>query len=298
MIEAFGVVCTVWVGSILSLGVAVTGSFYLLAVDGSTTLPHGSENLHSAYSARQFPRNFWQLALICILGYGGINTFTISAQRFLAAWFYDGDQRKAGATIGQVDIHRCCPKLTFDCRIPYFLSGVLTLPFGLLLNLPWFQSYPGCLGATNILMIAAHLLLLYRIEPVGSMCLLGIAYALYGVAFWAGLARCLLSVVESKTDVSDIQERSSEENEYGTIRIQTQLSDGENEEQWETAGDGIITLGYGIMTSLNNLSTAVVPIFLAKTENAFGFIGLEFFFLTLSLLGLFVSGGLLWSWRT
>jgi hypothetical protein len=159
-----------------------------------------------------------------------------------------------------------------SCRIPYFPSGVLTLPFGLLLNMAWFQNYPACLGATNIIMIVAHLRLLYRIEPVSSMCLLGIAYALYGVAFWAGLARCLLSIVESsaKTHVSDIQERSStEENEYGTIRLPPELSD--NEQERTGAGDGIITLGYGIMASLNNLSIAVVPILLAKTENASGF---------------------------
>jgi hypothetical protein len=100
IIVALGVVCTVWLGSILSLGVAVIGSFYLLAVDGSTTLRHESESLRSAHSARRFPRAFWQLALICILGYGGINTFPISAQRFLAGWFYGGDQRKAGAATG------------------------------------------------------------------------------------------------------------------------------------------------------------------------------------------------------
>lgn len=155
-------------------------------------------------------------------------------------------------------------------------------------------------------MIIAHLLLLYRIEPIGAMCLLGISYALYGVAFWAGLARCLLSVVESaKTDVSDSEERSSVDGcEYGTISLPNQFSDdhsdisGGNNEWERSAEDGIITHGYGIMTSLNNLSTGVVPVFLAKAENSCGFRGLEFFFLILSVLGLFASGGLLWSRRT
>ncbi|KAB8075438.1 hypothetical protein BDV29DRAFT_171976 [Aspergillus leporis] len=50
--------------------------------DGSSSLPW---------------RIFWQLTLICILGYGGINTFTNSAQQFLAACFYRGDQRAPGA---------------------------------------------------------------------------------------------------------------------------------------------------------------------------------------------------------
>ncbi|KAJ5784165.1 uncharacterized protein N7518_009842 [Penicillium psychrosexuale] len=99
MVESFGVVCVVWIGSIVPLGVAVTGAFYLLAVD-TTTSHHESENIDSIKSLRQFPGVFWQLALICILCYGGIKTFTISAQRFLAAWFYDGDQRKAGVATG------------------------------------------------------------------------------------------------------------------------------------------------------------------------------------------------------
>jgi hypothetical protein len=156
-------------------------------------------------------------------------------------------------------------------------------------------------------MIIAHLLLLYRIEPIGAMCLLGISYALYGVAFWAGLARCFLSVVESaKTDGSENEGRSSVDGyEYGTISVQTQFPDNRSDDhsdvsgrniEWERSSeDSIITHGYGIMTSLNNLSTGAVPVFLAMAENACGFRGLELFFLTLSLLGLFASGGLLWS---
>ncbi|KAJ5133576.1 hypothetical protein N7526_004941 [Penicillium atrosanguineum] len=80
----------------------------------------------------------------------------------------------------------------------------------------------------------------------------------------------------------DTRDRSSvDENEYGTIHLPTHLSDdrsdaadGENE-PGEMGADGIITLGYGIMTSLNNLTTAVVPILLARIENAMGFTGLE-----------------------
>lgn len=47
-------------------------------------------------SLSKYPWIFWQLGLICMLGYGSINTFTNSAQRFLAFTFYGGDQRAAG----------------------------------------------------------------------------------------------------------------------------------------------------------------------------------------------------------
>lgn len=152
--------------------------------------------------------------------------------------------------------------------------------------------------------MAAHLLLLYRIGPIGPMCMLGIAFASYGVVFWAGLARCLLSIVEScssKTNMPEAGCRASDELEYGTIQLPTQLSDDRSDADGDNlpgeTGEGIITLGYGIMTSLNSLSTAVVPILLAKIENAVGFTGLQVFFLILSLLGLFASVGLSWSWR-
>lgn len=100
IIETSGIVYAVWFGSILSSGVALAGAFYLITVRGISSVHQSSERIESMSSVRRFPRVFWKLALICLLGYGGINTFPISAQRFLAAWFYDGDQRKAGAVTG------------------------------------------------------------------------------------------------------------------------------------------------------------------------------------------------------
>lgn len=100
IIEVSGVVYAVWFGSVLSSGVALSGALYLLAARGISPIHQSDQIFESMSSVRQFSRVFWKLALICVLGYGGINTFPISAQRFLAAWFYHGDQRKAGAVTG------------------------------------------------------------------------------------------------------------------------------------------------------------------------------------------------------
>lgn len=148
----------------------------------------------------------------------------------------------------------------------------------------------------------AHLLLLYTTQPIVPLFLLGVAYALYGVAFWAALARSLLSIVESmskKAILDSSDENSHDDIGYGTIRPPTTSSgdlfdaNESTNELEEACADSLITLGYGIMTSLNNLSTAVVPIFLAKIETLVGFKGLELVFIILSLLGLCASFELL-----
>ncbi|KAJ5345870.1 hypothetical protein N7452_003874 [Penicillium brevicompactum] len=286
IIDISGVVYAVWFGSLVSSGAAIAGAFYLLAARGISSTHHNGQSIDTTNPVRQFTRVFWKLALICVLGYGGINTFPISAQRFLAKWFYGGDQRKAGAVTG----------------IPYFLSGALVPLFGLVMNMKFFQNYPLSLCATNIMMGTAHLLLLYTAQPIMPLCLLGVAYALYGVAFWAALARSLLSTVEFKSKKAILDsgdENPHDDTGYGSIRPPTASSGdlhdaNERTNELEEAGaDGLITLGYGIMTSLNNLSTAVVPIFLAKVETLVGFEGLELVFVILSLLGLCASFELL-----
>lgn len=152
----------------------------------------------------------------------------------------------------------------------------------------------------------AHLLLLYTAQPIMPLCLLGIAYALYGVALWAALARSLLLIVESmstKTLLDSPQAGIRDEIGYGTVRPSTTSPEdpsGANVRESEPRppdADSLIILGYGIMTSLNNLSTAVVPIFLAKVETLVGFAGLELVFFILSLLGLCTSFKLLISER-
>ena len=107
--KAHGVVSAGWMGTGFSLGVSILSALYLISIDNSTggkrtdTEESNDEeeetgmNVNFLSSLAQCPRIFWQLGLICMLGYGSINTFTNSAQRFLAFTFYCGDQRAAGS---------------------------------------------------------------------------------------------------------------------------------------------------------------------------------------------------------
>lgn len=106
--QAHGVVAASWMGTGLSLGAGLLSAFYLVSMRNSEqkeTMPEEARdedeetgrNVNSRDSLFDYPYVFWQLGLICMLGYGGINTFTNSAQRFLAFTFYAGDQRAAGS---------------------------------------------------------------------------------------------------------------------------------------------------------------------------------------------------------
>lgn len=110
--KAYGVVAAGWLGTGLSLGVSILSASYLVSINDSENKGASTEeandeegndeegarrnvNFHASLS--DYPYMFWQLGLICMLGYGSINTFTNSAQRFLAFTFYGGDQRAAGS---------------------------------------------------------------------------------------------------------------------------------------------------------------------------------------------------------
>jgi len=107
--KVHGVVAADWIGTGLSLGVSLLSALYLVSIDDPTggkrtnTEESNDEeeetgiNINFLASLAQCPPIFWQLGLICTLGYGSINTFTNSAQRFLAFTFYGGDQRAAGS---------------------------------------------------------------------------------------------------------------------------------------------------------------------------------------------------------
>ncbi|KAF4171737.1 hypothetical protein CNMCM8060_002419 [Aspergillus lentulus] len=96
MIGSSNVVSATWMGTLLLLGaIAISVSTLLAftnALSGQTTAP----DTGSAAPLRQLPRIYGHRSLICVLGYGGINTFTNSTQRFLASRFYHANQRTAG----------------------------------------------------------------------------------------------------------------------------------------------------------------------------------------------------------
>lgn len=174
------------------------------------------------------------------------------------------------------------------------LSGVLVPPFGLLLELPWF-TIPQALLIANILITSAHLAFFLRVAGcILPLSFLGIAYALYGVAFWAGLARSMLLAVseepsldlENSTPVLTADEDEELDNEAN--------SDGDTHH--DPARDDLVTIGFGTATSLLNLSTALVPMLLAVVENHAGYSGLEMVFVALAGCGCLASMQLARMW--
>lgn len=131
-------------GTLLSLGAIAISVTTLLALTNAVSRQTTAPDTGSAVPVRQLPRIYWHLSLICVLEYGGINTFTNSTQRFLASWFYHGNQRTAGLATKYSPpgpVVKQFPKsdpwnLLFS--IPYALSGILVPLIGLLLDLPWF----------------------------------------------------------------------------------------------------------------------------------------------------------------
>lgn len=179
--------------------------------------------------------------------------------------------------------------------IPYILSSVLVPPLGLLLDLPLFNRYPASLIITNLLMFFSHLLFLVStdIGPVFPLSLLGIAYALFGVAFWTSLTRCLLFVARSWSAKSRGIVQSATERQYGT-----NVTNDDNQDSTDPViYQEVITFGFGFMTSLMNLATGAVPILLAGAENIAGYMGLEMVFLVLAVLGCLTSVHLAWMWN-
>ncbi|KAL4798815.1 major facilitator superfamily domain-containing protein [Aspergillus venezuelensis] len=133
-IEYYGVVPATWIATGLVVGAAATGATSLLILTNSNFAGHlddkealtimadedrdsDSNDMGVAPSLgtviRHFSPAYWQLALICVLTYGCLNSFTNSAQRFLAARFYRGDQQAAGSAM------RC---------IPFHLPSIQELP--------------------------------------------------------------------------------------------------------------------------------------------------------------------------
>lgn len=130
--------------------------------------------------------------------------------------------------------------------------------------------------------------------PIFPLCLLGVAFALFGVAFWAGLTRCLLFVAKSASAKGRVNIHSAPERTYGTID-----SDAEdNRESKDSVHyDEVVASGFGIMASLTNLATGAGAILLAGAENIAGYTGLEMVFLTFAFFGCLASVHLALIWN-
>lgn len=166
----------------------------------------------------------------------------------------------------------------------------------LLLDLPLFNHYPAALIITSLLMFLAHLIFLISpgIGPIPPLCLLGIAYALFGVAFWTSLTRCLIFVGKTRSAAKHrgiLQD--APEGCYGTVDSDDANQDTDDSENHQE----VITFGFGVNTSLMNMATGAVPILLAGAENFAGYAGLEMVFLALAGLGCLASVQLAWMWN-
>ncbi|KAL3446188.1 major facilitator superfamily domain-containing protein [Aspergillus insuetus] len=305
-IEPCGIVAVTWFATLLSLGMPIIGLVSLLATpdpateaDESLLIPEPpgtilpTKHISATSSLRHFPRVFWHLAIICLLSYSCINTFTNSAQRLLTTRFYDDDQAAAGEAVS----------------ILFILSGFLVPPFGFLLDALDSSGYPRALTTSNALLCLAHgiFLMCSVSSPVVPLCLLGAADALLGVAFWGSVTRCLLSVASeiqgeaephyhgncNTTHKDELVQLLSEDPEISSISIEEAAIPNIT----PMHGEALRTLGIGIMASLMNICTTIVPVFLAFVENAEGFIGLEFVFLALALLGCVACVRLAWTWE-
>ncbi|KAL4950516.1 major facilitator superfamily domain-containing protein [Aspergillus filifer] len=369
-INSYGVVSATWIATGLIVGAAATGlislliltcsdgagqeeeeddkealTIHIVADEDRDSESNGNVNgmgvavsSSSRTMIRHFPSVYWHLALICFLAYGCLNGFTNSAQRFLAARFYSGDQQAAGSAMS----------------IMFTLSGLLVPPTGSLLDRfsSRRRSYPLALIASNLFLALAHALFMAGelTSPVLPLVLIGGADALLGVSLWASVVRCLSPKGRFMDEWGDGSESESESD-----RMDKPLLEGEDKARNRKAGyESILsvesmesltdnnhnnnegyskpspiahnvldqqstdldkdkdetvttysaqprsqtqtqarTLGLGIMSSLMNLSTAVVPVPLAAMENIAGFDGVESGLLVLGVLGVLASGRVL-----
>ena len=171
--------------------------------------------------------------------------------------------------------------IIYPFSITYVLAGVLVLPFGLLLDLPWV-TIPYALLAAEFIMVIAHLAFYLRvIGPTLPLSLLGIAYALNGVALWAGLARSILHA-SAKKPLPTLE---------GYTHLLNEDREGHDEDVNESVvvsddmGEDLGAIGFGIATSVINVSTALIPMLLAGVENRVGYSGLEVVFVALASFG-------------
>ncbi|KAK7960754.1 hypothetical protein PG988_011968 [Apiospora saccharicola] len=178
LVQRYGVPAATWAFGLVPLSLTVLSALYMAPLLGEAAADPGSPFAAGASLAyvRHLSRAYWKLACICVTGYACMNSFGNSAQRFLAAWYFGGDQVAAGKS------------LSFS----YFIAAAFVPFTGVILEMPWF-SIPGCLMLSSGVMGVSHLALyLHVFGAVVPLFSLGTANALFGTAYWAGVARTLL----------------------------------------------------------------------------------------------------------
>jgi hypothetical protein len=196
---------------------------------------------------------------------------------------------------------------SFSTSILFVLSGSFVPPFGLLLDCLSSTNHTRALITSNIFLLSAHAIFLTGVStsPTLPLCLLGTADALFSVSFWASVVRCLLPLsLPTETHPHNTPLLKTEDGHTEQVYVSSTISDnpesageGFADEAGESAvchSDAVRTLGLGMMSSMLNTSTAVVPVALAVMENLAGLSGLEAVFLTLALAGFLATVRLAW----
>ena len=97
LVESMGPFPSAFIVIAVSMGVVILS--YLSLTPSLAVHKQSQAGFTFLASLRGFNSTFWLLIVVCAVGYGAINTFTNSAQRFLAAQFFDGDQITAGSQL-------------------------------------------------------------------------------------------------------------------------------------------------------------------------------------------------------
>ena len=165
-----------------------------------------------------------------------------------------------------------------------------------------------------------HLFFLFIVGgPILPLCVQATAYALYGAAIWPSIAKITLGVsvpasriqstlIEQSVSLATartldgsgyFQLASADDNsDEGNELLAMELDNIKSSEAAsvasefgaeEDANPDLVVIGYGIATSLMNLSLTVVPILLAGVETWAGYFGIEAVFVGLAGIGAIAS---------
>lgn len=117
LIDQYGVSFATWSVSLAPVCLTFLSACYLVPLLSAGQKRSLSDT--SFASMKILPRSYWQLAWICVFGYACMNTFGNSAQRFLAAWSFNGDQVAAGRSLRYV--------LPLPMKSPLLIKHLLAL---------------------------------------------------------------------------------------------------------------------------------------------------------------------------
>jgi hypothetical protein len=96
LVDHYGIVKSTWLVTAIAILPTSLGGLYL--VRSEILNKSRSDKVESFWdTVRRLPGIYWSLLTVCITGFACISPFANSVQRFLANWYFDGDEKKAGS---------------------------------------------------------------------------------------------------------------------------------------------------------------------------------------------------------